>query len=89
MPIEISQAQMPSLILLSVLIAAVVIAVYLSLKSGERYSVEDAEHDAISFAGVVTEAQGPLTTFLIAAFIVITIWAISYLFLYLWGIAPI
>ena len=83
MPVEISQAQLPSLILLSALLAAVVIAVYLSLKSGDKYSVEDSERDAISFAGVVKEAQGPITTFLILAFIVLIIWAIAYLFLYL------
>ena len=83
MPIEVSQAQIPSLLLLSVLLTAVIIAVYLSLKSGDKYSVEDSQQDAISFAGVVTEAQGPLTTFLIAAFIVIIIWALAYLVLYL------
>ena len=83
MAVEISQAQLPSLILLSALLAAVVIAVYLSLKSGDKYSVEDSEQDAISFAGVVTEAQGPITTFLIVAFIVLIVWAIAYLFLYL------
>jgi len=83
MPIEVSQAQIPSLLLLSVLLAAVIIAVYLSLKSGDNYSVDDSEQDSISFAGIVTEAQGPLTTFLIAAFIVIIIWAIVYLVLYI------
>ena len=83
MPVEISQAQLPSLLLLSALLAAVVIAVYLSLKSGDKYSVEDSERDAISFAGVIKEAQGPITTFLIVAFIVLIVWAIAYLFLYL------
>ena len=83
MAVEISQAQLSSLLLLSALLAAVVIALYLSLKSGDKYSVEDSEQDAISFAGVVTEAQGPITTFLIVAFIVLIVWAIAYLFLYL------
>lgn len=83
MSVEISQAQLSSLFLLSALLAAVVIAVYLSLKSGDKYSVEDSERDAISFAGVVKEAQGPITTFLIVAFIVLIVWAIAYLFLYL------
>jgi hypothetical protein len=83
MPVEISQAQLSSLLLLSAVLAAAVIAVYLSLKSGDKYSVEDSERDAISFAGVVKEAQGPITTFLIVAFIVLIVWAIAYLFLYL------
>jgi hypothetical protein len=83
MAIEISQAQIPSLILLSVLLAGTAIAIYLSLKSGDKYSVKDSERDAISFAGVIHEAQGPITTFLIVAFIVIIVWAVVYLMLYL------
>jgi hypothetical protein len=83
MAIEISQAQMPSLILLSVLLAAAAIVIYLSLKSGDKYSVEESERDSISFAGVISEAQGPMTTFLIVAFIVIIVWAVVYLWLYL------
>lgn len=83
MAIEISQAQMPSLILLSVLLAGIAIAIYLSLKSGDKYSVKDSERDAVSFAGIIHEAQGPMTTFLIVAFIVIIVWAVVYLILYL------
>ena len=83
MPIEISQGQLPSLLLLSVLLAAFIIALYLSLKSGDKYSVEDAQRDAVRFADVVEEADGPMTTFLIAAFIVLIIWAVAYLVLYL------
>jgi len=83
MAIEISQAQMPSLILLSVLLAGIAITIYLTLKSGDKYSVKDSERDAVSFAGVIHEAQGPMTTFLIVAFIVIIVWAVVYLILYL------
>jgi len=83
MAIEISQAQVPSLILLSVLLAGCAIAIYLSLKSGDKYSVKDSERNAISFAGVINEAQGPMTTFLTLAFIVIILWAVIYLVLYL------
>ena len=83
MVVEISQTQLPSLLLLTVLLGAVVVAVYLSLKSGDKYSVEDADRDAISFADVIGEAEGPMTTFLIAAFIILIIWAIAYLVLYL------
>jgi hypothetical protein len=83
MVIEISQAQVPSLIFLSVLLSGTAIAIYLSLKSGDKYSVEDSEREAINFAGVIREAQGPITTFLIVAFIVIIVWAVVYLMLYL------
>lgn len=83
MAIEISQTQMPSLILLSLLLAAVVILFYFSLKSGDKYSVEDSERDAVNFAGIIDEAQGPMTTFLKVAFVVLIIWAVVYLMLYL------
>jgi|GEM_PF-947656 len=83
MAIEISQAQVPSLIFLFVLLAGTAIAIYLSLKSGDKYSIDDSERDAISFAGVIREAQGPITTFLIVAFVVIIVWALVYLMLYL------
>ena len=83
MAIEISQAQIPSLILLSGLLLGVAIAIYLSLKSGDKYSVEDSERGAINFAGVIHEAQGPITTFLIVAFVVIIVWAVVYLMFYL------
>ena len=83
MPIEVSQAQLPSLILLFVLLVSVLIAIYFGLKSGDKYSVEDAQNDAVSFAGKVTEAEGPVTTFLKIAFIVIIVWAVVYLVMYL------
>lgn len=83
MPIEVSQAQLPSLILLFVLLVSVLIAIYFGLKSGDKYSVKDAQSDAVSFAGEVAEAQGPVTTFLKIAFIVIIIWAVVYLVMYL------
>ncbi|MDO8727602.1 MAG: hypothetical protein Q7J35_16165 [Candidatus Methanoperedens sp.] len=83
MPIEVSQTQLPSLILLLVLLVSVLIAIYLGLKSGDKYSVEDSQRDAVSFAGEITEAEGPVTTFLKIAFIVIIVWAVVYLALYL------
>ena len=83
MPIEVSQAQLPSLILLSVLLISIFIAIYLAGRSGDKYSVEDVERDAVNFAGVVSEAEGPISTFLIVAYIILILWAGLYLFLYL------
>jgi len=83
MLIEVSQAQLPSLILLFVLLVSVIIAIYFGVKSGDNYSVEDAQRDAVSFAGEVTEAEGPITTFLKIAFIILIVWAVVYLALYL------
>lgn len=81
--IEVSQAQMPSILLLLVLLAAVIVAVFFAVKSGDRYSVEDAERDAVDFAGIVTEASGPVTIFLVIAFAALIVWGIVYLILYL------
>ncbi len=83
MLIEVPQAQLPSLILLFVLLVSVLIAIYFGLKSGDKYSVEDAQSDAVSFAGEVMEAEGPVTTFLKIAYIILIVWAVVYLALYL------
>lgn len=83
MPIEVSQAQLPSLILLFVLMISVFIAIYLAGKSGDKYSVKDVERDSVCFAGVVSEAEGPISTFLIVAYIILILWAVLYLVLYL------
>ena len=83
MPIEVSQAELGSQMFVYVLLLALGIAVYFSLKSGDKYSVEDTQRDAVGFAGVISEAEGPLTTFLIIAFIILIVWAVVYLALYL------
>ena len=83
MPIEVSQAQLGSQVLVYAVLGALCIAVYFALKSGDKYSVEDTQRDAVSFAGVISEADGPLTTFLIIAFIILIVWAVVYLVLYL------
>lgn len=83
MQIEVSQAELGSQMLVYVLLLALMIAVYFSLKSGDKYSVEDTQRDAVGFAGVISEAEGPLTTFLIIAFIILIVWAVVYLVLYL------
>ncbi len=83
MPIEVSQAQLPSLILPFMLLVSLIIAIYFGVRSGDKYSVEDAERDAVSFAREITEAEGPVTTFLKIAYIVLIVWAVVYLILYL------
>ena len=83
MSIEMPQTQLSSLILLFVLLISILIAIYFSVKSGDKYSVEDSEKDAQGFGDVLSEAEGPITTFLIIAYIVLIIWAVLYLLLYL------
>ncbi|VVB95122.1 Uncharacterised protein [uncultured archaeon] len=83
MPIEVSQAELGSQMLVYVLLLALGIAIYFGLKSGDKYSEEDTQRDAVGFAGVISEAEGPLTTFLIIAFIILILWAVVYLVLYL------
>jgi hypothetical protein len=83
MPIEVSQTQFSSLIILFVLLISIIVAVYFAIKSGDKYSVEDTEREAVSFAGIVSEGEGPITTFLVIAFIVLIAWGVVYLVLYI------
>ncbi|MBU4075117.1 MAG: hypothetical protein KKI06_00105 [Euryarchaeota archaeon] len=38
-------------------------------------------NDSVCFAGVVSEAEGPISTFLIVAYIILILWAVLYQFL--------
>lgn len=83
MSIEITQTQFSSLLILIILLFSVIIAVYFALKSGSKYSVEDTQREAVSFAGIISEGEGPITTFLAIAFIVLILWGVIYLVLYI------
>jgi uncharacterized membrane protein (GlpM family) len=61
------------------IVAAASILMYLMVKSSDEYSVEETEKNATEFAGVAKESQGPVTTWLWVAYIVIAVWAIAYL----------
>ena len=55
------------------------ITMYLILRSGIGYSVEDAESHSIDYGGVIKEGHGGLTAFLWVSYAVIFIWTIVYL----------
>ncbi len=56
-----------------------VIIVWLVLRSGRNYSVNDAEAHSTNYADVIKEGHGGLTVFLWTSFVVILIWTIVYL----------
>jgi hypothetical protein len=61
------------------IIAAGVILMWLMVKSSDEFTVEDTEKNADDFAGVIRDSQGPVTTWLWVAYMVMIIWAITYL----------
>lgn len=61
------------------IVAAGVILIGLMVKSSDEFSVEETEHNADEFAGVIRDSHGPVTTWLWVAYIVIVVWAIAYL----------
>ena len=56
-----------------------VIIVWLVLRSGKNYSVNDTEAHSTSYADVIKEGHGGLTLFLWVSFAVILIWTVVYL----------
>lgn len=65
-----------------VIIAALGVTVWLSLRSGRNYSVDDTEAHSANYANVIKEGHGGLTAFLLVSFGVILIWTLIYLVLH-------
>ncbi len=61
------------------LIAAVVIAIVLIVRSSDDYSVEKTEKNSEEFAGEIRDSNGPVTKWLWVAYIVLIVWAVAYL----------
>jgi len=61
------------------IIAAGVILIGLMVKSSDEFTVEETEHNADEFAGIIRDSHGPVTTWLWVAYVVIAVWAIAYL----------
>ena len=55
-----------------------VILMILLIRSGHRYSVEDAEAHAQNYAGVIREGYGGMTAFLWVLFIFMAVWTVVY-----------
>jgi Ca2+/Na+ antiporter len=56
-----------------------VIVVWLVLRSGRNYTVNDTEAHSTNYADVIKEGHGGLTMFLWVSFVLILIWTIVYL----------
>lgn len=61
------------------LIAAVVIAIILIVRSSDEYSVEETERNSEEFAGEIRDSKGPVTKWLWVAYVVLVVWAVAYL----------
>ena len=61
------------------IIAAGSILMYLMVKSSDEFSVEETEKNSDDFANVIRDSHGPVTTWLLVAYIVMVIWVIAYL----------
>ena len=61
------------------LIAAVIIALALIVRSSDEYSVEKTEKNSELFAGEIRDSKGTVTKWLWVAYIVLIIWAVAYL----------
>lgn len=70
---------MNALVLTLIFIAALVVLVFLAVKSGERYEHSDAHVHSTEYAGIIREGHGPLTWFLIVAFLAVFLWTGVYL----------
>jgi hypothetical protein len=62
-----------------VIIIGILIGVWLAVKSGDKYSPEDANAHAEEFGGVIAESHGPITDFLYVIYLVVILWAVVYL----------
>lgn len=60
------------------LIFSIAIGIWLAVRSGDKYSIEDANAHAEDFGGIIRESHGPLTTFLIVIYVIILVWTIAY-----------
>lgn len=66
------------------IIFAAVTGIWLTVRSGDKYSIEDANAHAEEFGGVIAESHGPVTDFLYVGYAVMIIWALAYLWEH-WG----
>jgi hypothetical protein len=61
------------------LIAAVIIAIALIVRSSDEYSVKKTQENSEEFAGEIRDSKGPVTKWLWVTYIVLIIWAVAYL----------
>lgn len=64
------------------IIFATLMGIWLTVRSGDKYSIEDANAHAEEFGGVIAESHGPLTDFLYVSYAVMILWALVYLWMH-------
>jgi Ca2+/Na+ antiporter len=69
---------MKMLWLVLAVIFAAVISIWMILRSGKGYSVQDTEAHATNYADEIKEGHGRMTLFLWISFITILIWTVIY-----------
>lgn len=69
---------MKPLWLVLVWVAALSGALALAIRSGDRYSVHDAEEHATAYGGSAREAHGPVTAFLWVCYAAVLVFTIGY-----------
>lgn len=60
------------------MIISLVVLTYLAVRGGEKYGHQDAHVHSEEYAGIIREGHGPLTVFLIVAFLAIFLWTAVY-----------
>ena len=63
-------------------IISVVVLIWLMLRSGRGYSVQDTEAHSTNYANEIKEGHGGMTLFLWVCFGIIVIWTVVYLILH-------
>ena len=61
------------------IIFAASIGAWLTVRNGDKYTIEDTNAHAEKFGGVIAESHGPLTDFLYVSYAIMIIWALAYL----------
>ena len=65
------------------LIASFAVAVFLMVYDATKYEKEAAKKPTERYADIIYNAQGRVTVFLWASYIVIIVWAIGYIYLHI------
>lgn len=69
---------MSAMVLTLILVLSLCILTYLAVRGGEKYGHQDAHVHSEEYAGIIREGHGPLTVFLIVAFLAIFLWTAAY-----------
>ena len=69
---------MSTMSLALIVLASLAVLIYVAVRSGESYLHSDAHVHSTEYAGIIREGHGPLTAFLLVAYLVIFLWTAVY-----------